>query len=128
SYIGIAYARRIILFIGHDEINSVQHLIRLEGQTGFGQLQLGLSQDVQILNGTHLDRSGLDASAISLAGSINAGVSGNTDAQFYLTNFGWTYDLSDKTFISSGFTYRRQDFNTLISSDEFSGNLFFNYK
>jgi len=128
SYIRLDYAPSIFLYIDHDDVNSVQHLIRLEGQTGFGRLQLGLSQDVQILNGTHLDRSGLDASAISLAGSINAGVSGNTDAQLYLTNFGWTYDLSDKTFISSGFTYRRQDFNTLISSDEFSGNLFFNYK
>jgi hypothetical protein len=67
----------------HDDVNSVQHLIRLEGQTGFGRLQLGLSQDVQLLNGGHLDRSGLDASAISIAGSINAATSGTTDAQLY---------------------------------------------
>jgi hypothetical protein len=128
SYIRLDYAPSIFLYTDHDDLNGAQHLIRLEGQHGFGRLILGLSQDVQLLNGGHLDRSGLDASAISLAGSINAATSGTTDAQLYETNFSGSYDLSDKTFISGGIIYRRQDFNTLISSDEFSGNLFFNYK
>ena len=128
SYIRLDYAPSIFLYTDHDDVNSAQHLIRLEGQHGFGRLILGLSQDVQLLNGGHLDRSGLDASAISLAGSINAATNGTTDAQLYETNFSGSYDLSDKTFISGGIIYRRQDFNTLISSDEFSGNLFFNYK
>src|SRR5262249_21132011 len=39
-----------------------------------------------------------------------------------------SYDLSDKTFLSSQFHYVRNDFNTLLSSDEIYGNLFFNYK
>jgi hypothetical protein len=128
TYIRLDYAPSIFLYTDHSDVNSVEHLIRLEGQAGFGRLQVGVSQDVQILNGTRLDRSGLDASAVSIAGSINAGVSGDTDAQFYLTNLGASYDLTEKTFISTGFTYSRRDFNTLISSDEIRGNLFFNYK
>jgi Putative beta-barrel porin 2 len=128
SYIRLDYAPSIFVYIDHDDSTAAQHLIRLEGGTGFGRLLLGLSQDVQLLNGGHLDRSGLDASAISLAGSINAATSGTTDAQLYATNFGWSYDLSDKTFLSGAAYYRRQDFNTLVSSDEFGGNLFFNYK
>ena len=128
SYIRLDYAPSIFVYIDHDDSTAAQHLIRLEGQAGFGRLLLGLSQDVQLLNGGHLDRSGLDASAVSIAGSINAATNGTTDAQLYETNFSGSYDLSDKTFISGGVIYRRQDFNTLISSDEFLGNLFFNYK
>jgi hypothetical protein len=128
SYIRLDYAPSIFLYIDHSDDDVVQHLIRLEGQTHLGRLTLGLSQDVQILHGSHLDTSTLDASAIAIAGSINAGVNGRTHVDIYRTSVGATYDLSDKTFLSSSFHYVVNDFNTLISSDEIYGNLFFNYK
>jgi putative salt-induced outer membrane protein YdiY len=128
NYIRLDYAPSIFLYTDHSDDDSIQHLIRLEGQYRFGRLILGLSQDVQILHGSHLDTSTLDASAISVAGSINAGVNGRTHVDIYRTNAGASYDLSDKTFLSSEFHYVRDDFNTLISSDEIYGNLFFNYK
>jgi len=128
SYIRLDYAPSIFLYVDHSDDDSIQHLIRLEGQTHLGHLTLGLSQDVQILHGSHLDTATLDASAISLAGSINAGINGRTNVYLYRTTLGTSYDISDKTFLSSEFHYARQDFNTLISSDEIYGNLFFNYK
>src|SRR6266403_1284044 len=128
GYIRLDYAPSIFLYTAHSDDDVIPHLIRLEGQYGFGRLLLGFSQDVQILHGSHLDSSTLDASAIAVAGSINAGVNGRTHVDIYRTNVGASYDLSDKTFLSSDFHYVRNDFNTLISSDEIYGNLFFNYK
>src|SRR5437016_5173140 len=128
NYIRLDYAPSIFVYADHSDDDSIQHLIRLEGQYRLGRLTLGLSQDVQILHGSHLDTSTLDASAISVAGSINAGVNGRTHVDIYRTNVGASYDLSDKTFLSSEFHYIVNDFNTLISSDEVYGNLFFNYK
>jgi hypothetical protein len=128
NYIRLDYAPSIFVYIDHSDDDAMQHLIRLEGQYRLGRLTLGLSQDVQILHGSHLDTSTLDASAIAVAGSINAGVNGRTHVDIYRTNVGATYDLSDKTFLSSEFHYVVNDFNTLISSDEIYGNLFFNYK
>jgi hypothetical protein len=128
NYIRLDYAPSIFVYVDHSDDDVIQHLIRLEGQYHLGRLTLGLSQDVQILHGSHLDTSSLDASAIAIAGSINAGVNGRTNADFYRTNVGASYDLSDKTFLTSEFHYDRDDFNTLISSDRIYGNLFFNYK
>ena len=128
NYIRLDYAPSIFFYVDHSDDDEIQHLIRLEGQYGFGRLTLGLSQDVQILHGSHLDTSTLDASAIAIAGSINAGVNGRTNAEFYRTNLGASYDLSEKTFLTGQFIYWVDEFNTLISSDGVYGNLFFNYK
>jgi hypothetical protein len=128
NYIRLDYAPSIFVYVDHSDDDSIQHLIRLEGQYHLGRLTLGLSQDVQILHGSHLDTSTLDASAIAVAGSINAGVNGRTHVDLYRTTVGASYDLTEKTFLSSEFHYARNDFNTLISSDEIYGNLFFNYK
>jgi hypothetical protein len=122
------YAPSIFLYTDHSDDDSIQHLIRLEGQYHIGRLTLGLSQDVQILHGSHLDSSTLDASAIAIAGSINAGVNGRTHVDIYRTTLGATYDLTEKTFLSGEFHYVLNDFNTLIGSDEIYGNLLFNYK
>jgi len=128
NYIRLDYAPSIFLYADHSDADSIQHLIRLEGQHIFGRLTLVFSQDVQILHGSHLDTSTLDASAIAIAGSINAGVNGRTNAEFYRTNLGASYDLSEKTFLSGRFVYWVDEFNTLISSDGVYGILYFNYK
>ena len=129
NYIRLDYAPSIFLYTEHSDDDAIQHLIRLEGQYRLGRLTLGLSQDVQILHGAHLDSSTLDASAVAIAGSINAGVNGvRTNVYIYRTNAGASYDLTDRTFLSTEFHYLRDDFNTLISSDEIYGDLFFNYK
>jgi hypothetical protein len=122
------YAPSIFIYADHSDDDVMQHLIRLEGQYLVGRLTLGLSQDVQILHGSHLDSSTLDATAVAVAGSINAGVNGRTHVDIYRTNFGASYDLSEKTFLNSQFVYANYDYNTLIGSEDIYGNLFFNYK
>src|SRR5438874_6794567 len=128
NYIRLDYAPSIFVYIDHSDDDVIQHLIRLEGQYLLGRLTLGLAQDVQILHGSHLDTSTLDASAIAVAGSINAGINGRTHVDIYRMDLGASYDLSTKTFLSAEFRYTRNDFNTLISSDDIYGNLLFNYK
>ena len=67
NYIRLDYAPSIFLYVDHSDDDVVQHLIRLESQYHLGHLTLGLAQDVQILHGSHLDTTTLDASAISIA-------------------------------------------------------------
>ena len=128
NYIRLDYAPSIFLYVDHSDDDAFQQLIRLEGQYRLGRLTLGLSQDVQILHGGFLSTQSLDASAIAVAGSINAAVSGRTDVDIFRTDLGASYDLSDKTFLSGQFIYWINDFNTLISSEGVQGNLLFNYK
>src|SRR5438105_5981877 len=128
NYIRLDYAPSIFLYVDHSDDDAFQQLIRLEGQYRTGRLTLGLSQDVQILHGGFLNTQTLDASAIAVAGSINAAVSGRTNVDLYRTDLGASYDLSEKTFLSGQFIYWINDFNTLISSEGVQGNLLFNYK
>jgi hypothetical protein len=100
----------------------------LEGQAGFGRLILGLSQDVQLLAVAIWTGQVSTRRRSRLLAQSTPPRMARLTLSLYETNFSGSYDLSDKTFISGGVIYRRQDFNTLISSDEFSGNLFFNYK
>jgi hypothetical protein len=127
NYIRLDYAPSLFLFLDHSENDAVQHLISLEGQHSFGRLTLTLGEEVAILDGTDL-RS---LSDITSPGShANLDVSGRTRFQTYNTRLGATYDLTGKTFLSSGIDSLVTDYNSasLISSQMFSGNLFLNYR
>ena len=127
NYIRLDYQPSIFLFIDHDEVDSVQHLIHLEGFHRFSRLALTLGQDVSILDGAdvNLITSGTNSSTGTIA---NIDVGGRTRFTVVGTRLGWSYDLSGKTFLSGEFLntlYAYQ--NNLISSDSFSGSLYINY-
>ncbi len=127
NYIRFDYAPSLFLFLDHSENDAVQHLIHLEGQHSFGRLTLTLGEEVAILDGTDLRT----LSDIASPGShANLDVSGRTRFQTYNTRLGATYDLTGKTFLSSGIDSLVTDYNSasLISSQMFSGNLFLNYR
>ena len=126
NYIRFDYAPSIFLFADNSDANAVQHLFRLEGQHRFSRLTLNFSQDVQLLEGANLTATtGLPAGGNP---GLNLDAGGETDVNVYATLAGFSYDLSSKTFLSGGVAYNAWDFqNNLISSETFSGNLFFNY-
>jgi len=109
-------------FAEQTQRNTVEHLIRLAAQHDFGRLVLGLSQDVSILGGTSIS---------SL--SNTTGVQANTDVgsasrvNIYNTTLNGTYDLTGKLFLSGQASYAISDYETLISSQVASGNLYINY-
>ena len=124
NYIRLDYAPSVFLYVDHSENNAVQHVIRLDGAYHFPHLTLGFSQDVAILDGTNLTTSTTTGTVTS---APNLDVAGRTKVNIYTTRVNASYDLSPKTFLSGGIEYMVDDYATLISSRNISGNLFINY-
>jgi len=123
NYIRLDYAPSIFLFADHSDQNATQHLIRLEGQHRFSRLTLTFSQDVQLLDGTNLTNTTSSGTPV-----LNLDAGGTTAVDIYTSMLNFSYDLSGKTSLSGGLHFNVWDYkNNLISSSEFSGNLFFNY-
>jgi hypothetical protein len=86
-----------------------------------------LAEEIAILDGTDLRGVG-DASAPG--GHVNLDVSGRTKFETYSTRMNASYDLSGKTFLSTGFDSLITEYNSssLFSSANLSENLFINYR
>ena len=123
NYIRLDYAPSLFLFADHSENDTVQHLIHLEGQHRFARLTLTLGEEIAILDGTDLQTL---SDANSPGSHPNLDVSGRTRFQTYNTRIGASYDLTGKTFLSSGIDSLVTEYNSanLFSSQMFSGNLF----
>ena len=127
NFLRLDYAPSAFFFADHSENDAVQQLIHLEGQHQFARLTLTLAEEIALLDGTDL-RSVSDATA---PGSHpNLDVSGRTRFQTYNTRLGASYDLSGKTFLSSGVDslITKYDSSNLFSSEIISGNIFINYR
>jgi hypothetical protein len=122
NYLRVVYAPSYVLYADHSNADALQQVFHLEGQRNFGKLSATLSQDIQILNGTDL-RSLTDTTGRQA--NIDAGR--RTRENVYTTKIAASYDLSSKTFLSGGADYSRSDYQSLISSQTISGNLFLNY-
>lgn len=116
------YAPNAVFFADHSEADAIQHVIHLEAQRVFGKISASLSGDVQILDGADL-RSLTDTTGRQ----ANIDVGARTRSNVYSAKLGASYDLSSKTFLSGGIDYSRHDYDSLISSQSLSGNLYFNY-
>jgi hypothetical protein len=122
NYLTFDYVASVYFFAEQTQRDGVEHLIHLAAQHDFGRLILGLSQDVQILDGTSLN---------SL--SNTTGVQANTDvgaasrSNTYTTTLNGSYDLTGKLFLSGQVGFTISDYETLISSQVASANLFINY-
>lgn len=124
NYIRLDYLPAIFIFADHDENNSVQHVVRLDGQYRINRLTLNLSQMVQIMDGVDVQAQN---SAGGLDQQVNLDVAGRTRFNIYSTHLGAAYYLTGKTFLSSGADYTSTQYSSLISSEVLSANLFINY-
>ena len=122
NYIRLDYVPSIFIFADHSEDDAVQHLARLEGHHRFGRLDLTMSQDVQILDG-----ASLSTTTDTTGSRANLDVGGRTRVNIFTTQLNASYDLSGKTFLSSGLIGTVTDYPHFISSEVVSGNLFINY-
>jgi Putative beta-barrel porin 2 len=124
NYIRLDYLPAIFIFADHDENNSVQHVVRLDGQYRINRLTLNLSQVVQIMDGVDVQAQN---SGGGLDQQVNLDVAGRTRFDIYSTHGSVAYYLTGKTFLSSAADYTNTHYTSLISSEVFSGNLFLNY-
>jgi hypothetical protein len=122
NYLTFDYIASAYFFADQTKRNTVEHIIHLAAQHDFGHLILGLSEDVQILGGTSIN---------SL--SNTTGVQANTDvgsasrSNTYATTLNGSYDLTGKLFLSGEVGFVMTDYETLISSQLASGNIYINY-
>ena len=88
------------------------------------RLTLNLRQSIQILDGT-------DIRSLNSAGTfdqrVNLDVAGRTRYNIFTTHLNAAYYLTGKTSVSVGGDYTLNDYQSLISSEVFSENLFLNY-
>jgi hypothetical protein len=122
NYLAFDYILSAYFFADQTERNGVEHIIHLGAQHDFGHLVLGLNQDVQILDGTSLNslssRTGAQA---------NTDVNGPSRSNTYTTSVNASYDLTGKLFLSGQAGYARTDYETFVSSQIISGNIYLNY-
>lgn len=124
NYIRLDYLPAVFLFADHSENDSVQHVVRLDGQYRINRLTLNLSQMVQIMNGVDVQAQN---SAGSLDQQVNLDVAGRTRFNIYTTHLNAAYYVTGKTFLSAGADYTATHYSSLISSEVISGNFFLNY-
>jgi len=124
NYLTFDYVLSAYFFADQTERNGVEHLIHLGAQHDFGHLVLGLSQDVQILDGTSLNslsnRTGVQA---------NTDINGPSRSNTYTTAVNASYDLTGKLFLSGQTNYTRTDYESeaFVSSQIISGVVYLNY-
>lgn len=122
NFVRLDYMPSVLLFVDHSDEDSVEHLIRLEGQYRFSRLTLNLRQDVDILDGANLN-STLDTTGLF----ANVDISARTRLNLYTTQLTANYDLTGKLFLTGEFNAQIFDYPDFISSGTVSGGLYLNY-
>ncbi len=124
NYIRLDYLPALFIFAENSDNNSLQHVGRLEGQYRINRLTLNFSQMVQIMDGVDVQTQ--DAGG-GLDQQVNLDVAGRTRFNIFTTHINAAYYVTGKTFLSGGLDYTSTQYDTLISSEIFSGNFFLNY-
>ncbi len=124
NYVRLDYAPSFFIYSDHSERDAVQHLVRLDGRYRFRRLTLDFSQDVQLLDGTDLSTT---TTSGNIGNFVNLDVSSPTRVNIFTTHLDANYELGGKTFLTGGLTYTNVDYETLISSRYYAGNIFINY-
>ena len=122
NFLRLDYMPSVILFVDHSDEDTVEHLIRLEGQYQFSRLTLNLTQDVDILDGASLN-STLDTTGLL----ANIDVSTRTRLNLYNTRLRANYELSGKLFLTGEFDASIYDYTDFISSGIVAGGLYLYY-
>jgi hypothetical protein len=118
------YRPSIFLYADNSQLDTVQHLIRLQGGHEFGRLSLSVSQDVQILDGADLN-----SLSDPTGHTANIDLGQRARHNIFATAISDSYDLTGKLFLSNSLGLGIDDYpsQTGIGSTNFFGNLFLNY-
>lgn len=120
NFIGAEYTPTFQRYVDHSEADSEQHIIHLLGQYRAGRLTLNLSEDMQLLHNANIV-------ANSAIDQVNRDTGTRTTVDTYNTRLSASYYVAGKTFLSSEAVLSVYDYDHLISSESYSGDLFLNY-
>ncbi len=132
NYVELDYNANVLLFTKNTDQDTVQHFVNLQGAYHFSQVTLTLSQGVQILNSAEL---GSVSAGSQLGGGspsapstqVNLDASQRTALDLFTTRLSANYAFSPKTSVDLDGFFTAYDYETLISSDTFTGDAYFNY-
>jgi hypothetical protein len=127
NFLRLDYVPSVLLFIDHSENDAVQHLFHLDGGHQFGRLTLTLGGDIAILDGTDI---GTTTDATTPGAHVNLDVGGRRREDIISARLNASYDLTGKTFLSTGFNAAITQYPGSILNDSqiISENLFINYR
>ena len=125
NHLGIVYTPSYYFYSDHSNFNAVEHLLRLEGLYRFSRLTLGLIEDIQSIESSHLESHGTTGTTIN-ASNIDIGVRQRLTT--YFTRLNATYDFSGKTSLTAGVDYTTTDYENSISSRTVMATLGIDYK
>lgn len=124
NFLRFGYEPDIVFFFDHSEFDAFQNVVHLEGQSNFGRLTLGLSEEAQFLNGTDVNQS---TSTGGFVNGVNLDVRGQPNVNFFNTQATGSYDFTGKTSLSGNVQWSVSDYSDFLSSQTVTGNLFVNY-
>ncbi len=132
NYVEFDYNADVLLYTKNTDQDTVQHFINLQGAYHFAQVTLTLSQGVQILDSTEVGSvntgSQLGGSSPSTPSTqVNLDASQRTALNIFSTRLSANYAFSQKTSVDLDGYFSADDYQTLISSDTFSADSYFNY-
>ena len=134
NYVEFDYTADALIYVRNTDQDTVQHFFNLQGAYHFAQITLTFSQGIQLLDSTDLS----NVSSTGLLGNtstngtapnsqVNLDTSRRTRVDIFTTHLDANYAFSDKTSSDLDGYFSANDYETLISSESLSGDLFFNY-
>ncbi len=126
NFLKAEYTPIFTAFMENTQFNTLQHTFQASGQWKLSRLTLGLSQQIQLLEGPDIDLlSNLEGVTFS---NVNIDAGGRQKTNIYGTTLTAAYDFTGKTFVSSTLNWGLSDPEGLIGTQTFSGDLFLNYR
>ncbi|MEP6686412.1 MAG: hypothetical protein ABJB22_06505 [Verrucomicrobiota bacterium] len=123
-YVLLKYSPSAYFFVDNSELNSVEHIVRLEGQWSLSRLALTFSQDIRSVESSNLDVATTTGGFVN---QINLDVGGRRRLNSYSTRLDAGYALTGKIVLRAGMDYSLTDYQDLIGSETVSGTIGINY-
>lgn len=118
------YSPDASFYVSHGENDALQHSISLAGLYQFTKLTVSGRFQIQLLDGTGINST---VASGAQATQTNLDVSGRTKLNVYTGQANFNYAFSEKTSADLAAQYAISDYETLLSSQNFSASTFFNY-
>lgn len=124
TFLRFEYTPSVQLYSTYSNLDAFQQVVRLDAQHRVSRLTLSVGAIFERLYSTYITVF----NAGTPADQVNVDVANRTRLDLLSGSIGASYDLSGKTFLSSSASFSASEYNTLISSQSVSANLFLNYK
>jgi hypothetical protein len=120
NYLRASYSPHVLLFIDNDNLDTIEHLFRLDAQYRISRLTLVLAEDIAVLESSELNNLG---TAGSIVGQANLDLSGRSRVNIFNTHLDGSYELAGKTSLTFSAEHTLSDPENNIGSQSIAGTL-----